>query len=255
MPATIGRREQLTAARRARRESAAAAAWLALASAALGSVLGVLGSNLFKIEKVHIACPEPSLAQEAALQAGKLAYGNVWLPPTHAIERTIGGLPRAKAARLYRDLPRTLVIAVRPREPAATLTHQGRFMLVDEEGVCLTWTGLPPEDLPTVANGEWAGLSVGSTIASDQAVLLGQVLRGLREVGLTAGARIELSNPRLVRVWAADGALGKLGDARLLEEKTVLFGKLLKALRERGEQPLYIDVRVPSQPTYKSAAL
>lgn len=253
-PATIGRREAVRAARRARRDSAAAAAWLALASAALGAALGVLGSDLFKIDKVRIACPEASLAQEAAVQADKLSYGSVWLPPTRAIERAIGGLPRARTARLDRVLPRTLVIAVQPREPAAAVADEGRFMLVDEEGVCLTWTGLPPEHLPTVRGGEWGSLSVGRVLPDEQVVLMSRVLGGLREVGLSAGARIELTNPRLVRVWTGDGVLGKLGDARLLEEKAVLFGKLLQALRERGEQPQYLDVRVPSQPTYKCAA-
>jgi len=123
-------------------------------------------------------------------------------------------------------------------------------MLVDEEGVCLTWTGQPPAHLPTVRTSSPENLRVGGLMPSEEAALLGQVLRGLHEVELSPGARVDLTNPNLVCVWTADGVLGKLGDGHHLEEKMILFGKLRKVIQARGEQPLYIDMRVPSLPTY-----
>ncbi len=237
--------------RKARRDSAAMAAWLTVVSALFWTVVGVLACDLFKIERVEIDCPQPSIAEEAAMRAETVSYGNIWLLPTRDIERLIGGLPRVKDVRLRRVLPRTLVITVQPRTPAAALACQGRSMLVDAEGVCLTWTGQPPEHLPTVRTSALDSLRVGRLMPTWEAALLAQVLRGLHEVKLSPGARVDLTNPHLVCVWTADGVLGKLGDGHHLEEKMILFGKLRKVIQARGEQPLYIDMRVPSLPTYR----
>jgi len=248
-----GRRRGQNTVRRERREREAAAFWLSVAAAVVGLCLGVLGSDLFKIEEVRVVCTDASVRQEALARAQGLQYGTIWLPPTRTIERTVGALPRVKGVALDRDLPRALIIAVQPRRPAVALEYDGRYMLADEDGVCLTWTRTPPDYLPRARITTREALGVGRSLPEDATALLRQVVRGLHEVGLSAGADITLTNPQMISVWTQDGVLGKLGDAQHLQEKVILFGKLLKALRGKGEEPLYIDMRVPSRPTYKRA--
>jgi len=154
---------------------------------------------------------------------------------------------------LDRHLPRTLVIAVKPRQPAAALECDDRYMLMDEEGVCLNWTGKPMEHLPKARMAALPGLCVGGRIAAEQSEPLRQVLRGLHQAKLSTGAQIDLAHPQRISVWTGDGVLAKLGDAQHLEEKVVLFGKLLEGLRAQGHRPVYIDLRVPSHPTYGPA--
>ena len=247
------RRQGRKAARKERREREAAAFWLTLAAAGVGLCVGILGSDLFKVESVQVVCQETSIRQEALARAEGLQYGTVWLPPTGAIERTVGALPRVKSVDLDRDLPRALVIAVHPRQPVVALECDGRYMLVDEEGVCLTWTGKPPHYLPRARMTARQAPSVGRDLPGDQGAILQEVVRGLHEAGLSAGTKISLTNRQMMSVWTEEGVLGKLGDAQHLEEKVILFGKLLKALRAKGEKPLYIDMRVPSHPTYRRA--
>ena len=244
-------RNPRAAATRQRTARAVFAVWLTLTAAVVGLLLGVGGSDCFLIRDVRVYCPDESLRDEAAEQAGRLEYRTIWLPPSRDIERSIGGLARARGVQIERELPATLIIRVLPRLPVAVVQVEGRCMLVDEEGVCLNWTGRPDREMAMVRIADPSQLAVGATLDVRDREMFGQVLAGLREVGLAAGARVDLSAPRRIEIITADGVIGKLGDTELLREKAVLFGKLLDGLRSEHHEPLYIDLRVPSRPTYR----
>jgi len=227
------------------------AAYLALLAGLGGLLLGVLASDLFIIRQVEVRCGNPSLQAEAAERAGRLPFATIWLPPTRAIERQIGGLPRARTVAIDRELPATLIIVVDARRPAAVVTADGRFMAIDEEGVCLHWTGNPASALPTVHLEDPSGLEVGGRLRDDDVRRFAAVLSALAGEHLQAGASIDLSHPLRISVFTADGVLGKLGNDELLHEKTLLFGELLASLRADGREPLSIDLRVPSRPSYQ----
>lgn len=219
--------------------------------ALLGLIAGVLFSDLFAVQEVVIYSADESLQVEVAERAGGLAFGSIWLPPTRAIESRIGGLPRAHSVRIERHLPSTLLIWVEPRQPAVYVTEENRYMAVDREGVCLHWTGSPPPEMPRIHIGTPSSLEVGRRLQDDDLALLTTIMDGLEETKLQRGASIDISHPMRISIFTAEGVLGKLGNQEMLYEKTLLFGKLLGALRETGDTPLYIDLRVPSRPTYK----
>lgn len=227
------------------------AGYVVAAAAVVGFILGVLGSDMFAIRTVYVLCENPSLQEEAAERARQLHFSSIWLPPTRAIERRIGGLPRARAVTIDRELPSTLVIKVEPRRPAAVVVADERYMAIDEEGMCLHWTGSPSSTLPTIhLDAPWS-LRVGRMLPKDDVKRIQELLRALVPEGLAAGASIDLTNPFRISIFTADGVLGKLGSDDLLYEKALLFGELLEALRKEGREPLYIDLRVPSRPTYR----
>jgi len=239
------------ASARLRRKAAVTAISLVLASAVMGALLGVFASDLFAVRSVEIASDDESLAAEAATCAEKIAFGTIWLPPMREIEGRIGGLPRAKSVRVGRELPSTLTIAVEPRTPVAVVQQGDRFMVVDQQGVCMHWTGGVLEGLPRIRIEAPSSLRVGSSLSQRDVEMMNAVHAGLAETGLLEDARIDLSHPVRIEVWTAGGVLGKLGNQEMLEEKALLFGKLLRTLEEQSEAPLYIDLRVPSRPTFK----
>lgn len=236
---------------RSRRRGVVTALSLMLLSAAVGLVLGIFGSELFAVRSVLVESQDQSLAAEAAQHMESLSFGTIWLPPMREIEGRIGGLPRAKAVRVERALPSTLTIVVEPRAPVAAVHQDGRFMVVDEDGMCMHWTGSVARGLPLVRIEQPARLNVGARLSARDVELMNAVRAGLAETQLLEGARIDLSRPVRVEVLTADGVLGKLGSEELLYEKALMFGKLLHSLREKGEAPLYVDLRVPSRPTFK----
>jgi len=234
-----------------RRRSFVRLGYLALLAGLGGLLLGVLSSDLFMIRRVQVRCEHPSLQAEAAERARRLPFATIWLPPTRAIEREIGGLARARSVRIDRQMPATLTIVVEARRPAAVVAADGRFMAIDEEGVCLHWTGDPAAALPTVHLEDPSGLEVGGRLRDDDVERFAAVRSALAGEELQAGASIDLSHPLRISVFTADGVLGKLGNDELLHEKTLLFCELLASLRADGREPLAIDLRVPSRPSYQ----
>ncbi|MFO8079080.1 MAG: cell division protein FtsQ/DivIB [Armatimonadota bacterium] len=239
------------ASARLRRRAAVTGISLVLASAVVGGLLGIFASDLFAVRSVEIDSADESLAAEAAACAEKMAFGTIWLPPMREIEGRIGGLPRAKSVRVGRELPSTLTIEVEPRTPVAVVQQGDRFMVVDQDGVCMHWTGGVPDGLPRIRIETPSSLRVGGTLSRRDVEMMNAVRTGLGETGLLEDARIDLSRPVRVEVWTAGGVLGKLGNEEMLEEKALLFARLLQSLAEQGEAPLYIDLRVPSRPTFK----
>ncbi len=217
----------------------------------VGLVAGVLFSDLFAVQEVVIVSPDESLQAEAAERAESLNFGTIWLPPTRAIEARVGGLPRALEARIERKLPSTLLIRVESRQPVAFAANEGRYMAVDAEGVYLHWTGAPFDDMPTIQIAEAGSMEVGGHLSDEDLALMWALMEGLAKTQLLAEASIDISHPLRITVFTGDGVLGKLGNEEMLYEKTVLFGRLLKALLDDGETPLYIDLRVPERPTYR----
>jgi len=234
-----------------RRSLTVTAVSVVFGAAVVGLVLGIFDSDLFAVREVLVQSEDQSLAAEAAQRAEKLAFGTIWLLPMREIEGRIGGLPRAKAVRIDRDLPSTLTIVVEPRTPVAAVHQEDRFMVVDEAGVCMHWTGSVPEALPRVRIEAPSSLRVGGGLSERDVAMMNAVRSGLAETKLLDDASIDMTHPVRVEVWTADGVLGKLGNRELLAEKALLFGKLLHSLKEQGEAPLYIDLRVPSRPTFK----
>lgn len=227
------------------------AVWLLAMSAAGGLGAGLLSSSCFRVTQVHVYCPDESLRQEAVERAQQLEFTHIWRPPTREIEREIGGLPRVREVRVEREPPRALGLHVLPRLPVAVVEAEGRLMLVDEDGVCLNWTGQADQALLILRVADSSRLGVGEMLDERDARLFGEVLSGLAQVGLVAGSRLDLSNANRIEVFTGDGVLGKLGDDTLLRQKSVLFGKLLRSLQDSGRPPIYIDLRVPSHPTYR----
>lgn len=243
--------EAAEAARRARRRRSVWAAWIGFVVVLTCLAVGGGVPEYFEIHEVRVCCLDESLRLEAGEQAGRLEYGSILLPPTREIERTIGGLARTLEVTWYRDPPDALVITVHPRPPVALVEVGGRAMMIDEEGVCLNWTGSGSDSMMTLHIADPYALSVGSTLSGRDTELFGAVLAGLREVNLVAGTSADIASRYRVTIFTREGVLGKLGDPKLLRAKTIFFGKLLTCLRACRRNPLYIDLRVPSRPTYR----
>lgn len=245
------RRQSRAADSRVRTARSVFAVWLLGMSALGGMVIGVGDSGYSQIREVRVCCSDESIRQEAAEQAARLQYGSIWLPPTHEIERTIGDLARVLKVTIRRDPPNALIIIVYPRLPVAVVEVGERAMMIDEEGVCLNWTGSAPDSMMLLRVADPYALSVGSTLNSRDVEIFGEVLAGLRNVNLVAGTSADIASRYRVTIFTKEGVLGKLGDPKLLRAKTIFFGKLLTCLQAIRRTPLYIDLRVPSRPTYR----
>ena len=129
---------------------AAAAAW------------GVSRTPLIDVDRIAVTGADPATTTEI-LDSSNLAMG---LPMLYLdvdkVERSVASLPWVRSARVWRDWPGTVHIAVEPRVPAASVPAAGgRSALIDAHGYVIAWAPPPgspeaPVDAGRVADGSAA---------------------------------------------------------------------------------------------------
>ena len=67
---------------------------------------------------------------------------------TDAVAARVGELPEFASVSVHRSWPRTLVVSVRQRVPAATIRDDGSWYLVDGSGMLFGRAEDQPADLP-----------------------------------------------------------------------------------------------------------
>lgn len=120
---------------------AAAAAW------------GVSLTPLLDVDRMAVSGVDPANRAEI-LESSRLSVGMpmVFLDADDA-QRSIAALPWVRSARVWRDWPATVRIAVDPRVPAAVVPARGgRTALIDAYGYAIGW-GPPPAGPDAQAGG------------------------------------------------------------------------------------------------------
>jgi cell division protein FtsQ len=150
-----------------------------------------------------------------------------------AVGRRVGQLPPVARATVTRGWPRTLVVRVVERVPAATVPMGGRYAVVDRTGVVFDWAGQRPPALPV--------LKVNAPGGNDPTTRAGLTVLGI----LPAELRDQLVDvvaeaPARIRLELRDGRQIVWGDATQNDAKVRVALALLP-----GDQPV-IDVSAPT---------
>lgn len=149
----------------------AGAALIVLASAA--AIYGVSNSEAFEYRRVRID-PVPRFTDPAAVEAAlaPIRGRNLFGIDTAPLERELGTLRTVAAARVSAQLPDTVVVAIRERQPILVWKVGERRYLADASGALFTrladdGTATGTADLPVVEDrrAASAGLAVGGTLA------------------------------------------------------------------------------------------
>ena len=168
-----------------------------------------------------------------------------WISPAE-VERNIEALPNIKSASVTVKLPAQVAIDVAERRPQLLWQSGDTIWWVDEEG-----TVVPPkaemEDMLKIVDDDRQALEVGYHI--DPALIKGaQTLRILApDVRVVRHARAT----GLV-VATPEGWPVYLGDGTDMKAKLMVLSALLPQLRENERPPVYIDLRDPLQPVYRT---
>jgi cell division protein FtsQ len=93
-----------------------------------------LSSPRFAIREVHLVGGKRVAPPQAQEQAGVVLGGNVFALDTAVAEKKLLENPWISEARVTRDLPRTLRIEIKEREPAALAVFGDRLYLVTSDG-------------------------------------------------------------------------------------------------------------------------
>jgi cell division protein FtsQ len=222
---------------------------LIAALAATGCFL-LLDSPLFEVRKVTITGISRIAEEEIIELAGLGAGMSTWQLSLGRVRRMIEAHPRVLRARVSRDLPSGIVIAVVERPVAALLPYYASFLEVDEQGRVL---GLA-ETLPMVP--VITGVEVGRALPGDDVsdrletalILLAYVGKDrdlLAEIHLAAGGEVV--------VYTARGTAAYFGSPEAMAAKVSALRAVVDELAAKGQRAEYIDLRHPARPRVKLA--
>ena len=191
--------------------------------------------------------------QVRALAAPELGRPLVLVRTGDLAER-VGTLPLVASARVERVWPGGLRVVVTERQPVAALPKDGRFSLVDRDGVEVALVAAAPASLPVVqVDLVTAGAAAVRSALDSLALLPAPLRREIRQVGAASGDG----------VWfrLADGDQVVWGDASQLDLKVAALDALRRQTgRERAAQrkkgfvalsrkPVTFDVSAPGAPS------
>lgn len=250
--------QQLTAAeeqyaRHLRRERSRAGLKLVLLTILVAFAAGIGSSPLFWVDEVQVVAPDPELGEKAAQALHLSAQISTLFYPISRLEQQLRQVPAIQAVEIDRQLPRRLIVRVTRREPVAVVTVVGSLLLIAQDGV-ITEVLEPrekPPPLPVIVGLATDQRHPGERLSPEAVGLIAEMSRAAQASGLGPGVELDCSQPFDLRL-CAQGVEGLLGGTDNLERKVRLFAQLLTALRKRGHNPAYIDVRIMERPIWRS---
>ena len=225
-----------------------------LLSIVIGAAIGLVFSPACRIRYVTVVGPTEAIAAEVAAGLRLPAQANTVFLPLTRVQARATECYRVKRLTVRRRSPKEIVIRVHERQPmAALVSPDSGYTVIDDEGMALVRTDTPGL-LPVAEGVVGQRPELGRIISPEALSLLKACIEAAEQDGMDQKLRLDLSDPHMITMQTADGVVGKLGDKHHLRRKTVMFGRLLKALQDQPGQIEYIDVSTESAPTFRRRA-
>lgn len=200
-----------------------------------------LTSPRFAVHEVHLSGGKRVSPAQAQKQAGVALGQNVFALDTALAERKLLDNPWVAEARITRDLPRTLRIEIREREPVALAVFSDRLYLVTAEGE--PFKALEPgdpADYPIITGVSVEGLSRDRACEIDRVKVGLSVLEQYARVPLSKtqpAQEVHLADSGDVVLTAGkEGITFELGkDA--YRRKLLMGEQVVAEMRRKGRSP------------------
>lgn len=215
--------------------------------AAIGCFL-LLDSPLFEVREVTVDGLWRIGEQEIIDLAGLGAGMNTWRLSLGRVRQAIEAHPRVLHARVSRDLPSGIAIAIVERPVAAVVPYYASFLELDGQGRVLGLAEVLPM-VPVIT-----GVDVGRALPGDDlSSRLDTALILLGYVGEDHGllAEIHLAEGGEVIAYTAGGIAVYFGSPEAMAAKVAAMRAVVDELAVKGRRAEYIDLRQPARPRVK----
>ncbi|MGQ9729663.1 MAG: cell division protein FtsQ/DivIB [Candidatus Zipacnadales bacterium] len=206
-----------------------------------GFGLGVLVAGL-RVTEVVIQCSDRSVAEEVQVNLTLPRWTNLVTSNLAHIARQAETCPRVKRAEFRRKFPHRLVLTLQPREPLLAWGKNGRYMVVDPEGVCLYWTDRPDPSLLRV-KGVALKARVGQRLTGEWFERSRTVATALAQYDNFEPWTLDASLPPELSLVTAGGARGIVGTCPDLERRVRLFAEVITEYNRRGRSIGLVELR------------
>jgi hypothetical protein len=238
---------QRQAANRRRRIRAAG---LVLLFTLVGLVVGFGTSPFFSVESIVVEAPTTELRDQVAAAVRPPPDLNLLTGDLRLLARQAEAVPEVGKARVWRRLPRELVVTVTRRVPIVSVESPDGLWLADEEGRLLRQVDEQPSGMPLVRGLDLAAARPGWYLHGSQYAVAAECVRWMRRLTPLKEATVDLSRAEMVVVLAQD-VEGLVGPPRDVGRKLVLLASSMGGLRAKGVGRLQVDVRDPANSTWQ----
>lgn len=213
-------------------------------------------SPLLGVREVKVVGAEHTTSEQIAEVAGLDPGDNLLRVSTTEIAAKAEQLPWVKSADVDRMLPGTVRVKIRERHPALLLSLDGSRWTIDASGTVLE-RGQVQKGLPVLAGIEVGGVQAGDKLQTEESVDALKAYRSLPRSMKKEVAGVFAPTRERISFSLDQGTIVRFGAAERLTAKNEVLRALLRRLRAEQTFPLYVDVRVPTNPAIstQSAAL
>ncbi|MDD5666876.1 MAG: FtsQ-type POTRA domain-containing protein [Actinomycetota bacterium] len=240
-----------------KKERSAAHVRTALLGALLVGSLGALlwiytGTGVLNVRHVEIRGNE--ILQEGYLRtlSGITSDTHLLKMNVKAVEKALTSEPCIAAVDVSRHFPHTVVIEVKERRPSGAILQNGRYNIVDQEGMVLASSESMPAGIVEIRDLQLPLLLPGTELKgadfASVTSLLGSLPPALLEKTSVVGLRKDEG-----LYLEAGGTLVIYGEVRDLSRKNEIAIMALESLVGRYGAVEYIDVSFPDHPVIKPA--
>lgn len=169
-----------------------------------------------------------------------------------AVERALLSEPYVAEVKVGRRFPYTVILQVSEKEPMGMILQNGKYHLVDDEGMVVESRDTPEEGLVEIQCRETRPLYPGVILEDanfpEYAAMLREMPQGLREITVVAGFQegegfyLEAEGTRVI-----------VGEIKEVSRKMEIAYLALREIAPRYGKLAYVDVTYPDHPAIKPA--
>jgi cell division protein FtsQ len=203
----------------------------------------VFQSSLFSVGAVIVNGHQYLGEDEILRIAGIGARVNIFRLDTGDIQRRLTQDLRIASAEVTRQLPGTIMITVRERQPAAFIATAYGFAQMDGEGMILAVAkSIRQMNVPLITGHNIGGSYVGETVESPVVRSILHYLAALSEPAFRQLSEIHIEPSGQITGYTVNAALIKLGGIEQMTEKAAKTSEIISNGQNSLTQIEYIDV-------------
>lgn len=209
----------------------------------------LMNSAWFRVESVTVTGIE-HLTTEKVIQASGLSAGDNLLRETPSLVRNrLLQNPWIKQAKVNRQFPGRVRIAVTERQPELLIKYYGSFLVLDGEFRVLELVeDVNIRKLPVVTGVEVSRALLGDQLSDPRLRAALKALRALQESWRSEIAEVNVAETGDLTLYSRDSITIYAGQPLNLEVKMAELAAVWNDIRQKGLVVKYIDLRVEGQP-------
>jgi cell division protein FtsQ len=210
-------------------------------------------SPFFALEQIRVNGLKHLSPSEVSSESGLSPGTNIFRLNLEQAERRLLADPWIESASLKRQLPRTVQIVIRERQPSALLYASQRWLVLDSNGVCIdSMDTAHLYSLPIITGLQPDTCDPGKRVSANP--VLPPVLAALGLDVEDFFSEIDISHPDDLVAYTRDGIPVILGRDDDLHSKLAAAQSLLISYDNPGSVA-YVDLRAVQAPAVKNKAV